>query len=189
MKRILFLIIIITTIAASCTNKKEPDLKESLKIAITPYITSEIKKEGEIDSISIVRVDTITEKKRFVLLSTILSNKVDQGNAALDAQMKVLKLIKKQYNILPNEMYKAEYEDKSKEFDVLNFRVQAIIDSSKMFLQKSIKADSITFLAYGVAGYAHYTKASNIVKQEPFYLFVNKDFKIIENKDFIKSHP
>jgi predicted nuclease with TOPRIM domain len=189
MKRILYLLII--TIATSCI-KKEQDLKDKLKTAIIPYVGSVLKDSCIVDSISVNKIDTITEKKRLMMAIGV---RADYADRYIENAIKTNKLKRERLYLydeigLNNKILKSEAEKLLEELNQNEKEYKKMQDTINNLKEKVSKTDSTLLNVFGVEGVVHYTKTeNNTSKTQPFYFFVNKDFKIIENKDFIKPQP
>lgn len=191
MKKIIYLLIITSFIATSCI-KKEQDLKDRLKIAIKPYVSSILKDSCIVDSISVNKIDTITEKKRLMIA---IGTRTDYADRYIENAIKTNKLKRERLYLydeigLNNKILKSETEKLLEELNQNEKEYKKMQDTINNLKEKVSKTDSTQLNAFGVEGVVHYTKTkNNTSKTQPFYFFVNKDFKIIENKDFINPQP
>lgn len=179
MKKILLLSIL--TLMFSCVEK---DIKEQSKEAISKYVSSQIGVES-ID-LKVYKVDTLTEKKRLSIKANEIYDKFYRNEAPiLEILEGAVARNKEYYNEYPSQ-FKNSYEKSLKELQDKRVELMPILNEIEDLEQKSKKADSTSLIAYGVYAVVDFTTKENVAKSDSIRVILNKEFKVIEKKDFVK---
>lgn len=172
----------------SCKNEdpKEELEKKAFNNVKAFVIDGITKNGGKLDSISLVKIDTITEKSERQLLFNIILEKYKNINTTLETELNGMRLTKG----ISEDLFKIHKSKFDKATDSANI-LRPFIET---FDQNQKKADSVKILKYGAT---FYVKASDPKTKEGYentgsLILFPKDLTIIDKssyeKDLIKKY-
>ncbi|MCT3673587.1 hypothetical protein HZQ94_10355 [Elizabethkingia anophelis] len=185
-KFLLYTILGLSIISCKKENPKEELEKKALNNVKAFVIDGLTKNGGKLDSISLVKIDTITEKYERLILLKYLNEKYRKLNLILDEEVNGMRLTKGVSETM-FDMHKSNF-DKAKDSIAI---FKPFIET---FDQDQKKADSVKILKYGAT---FYVKASDPKTKEGYentgsLILFPKDLTIIDKpsyeKDLIKKY-
>ncbi len=164
------------------------DLPKQLHEPVTNYVQSLIAPGDKIDTMIIFNVDTATERTKQQYRYAKYVESWERLVPLLEAKAARNKLQTDICNSFPNDLNaRKNLEDgiveRKKWFEE---EVQPIISQMSEADSLSKIADSTSFLAYIAHVMVKYTQSNSVQKTDSIEVLVNKDLKVIEDKDFIK---
>lgn len=181
MKKYLFFFL--TAIVLSCSKKEliETQKKEITDIALN-YLNNNIIENGfpdKIDSLKLIRIDSVTESHQVLLLTNFITYKFKKFN---NEQEKILNDMRLYSNIDASDLMEIRNSDYNKIKDSFNYY-------NNIFEKiKNKKTDSIKVLNYyaTLISKSHNIK-TNVARQDSIYIIFNNQNQIITEKEYIKQ--
>lgn len=198
MRKILFILFV--TVILACKSKNE-EIKEKIENNGFHFIKTnflELKKLDEsmddIDSIKLLKIDSITEKNNLAILYSNLGDEFDtykeRSEEALNNQNKILREIKL-YTLLED---KALIDIARKDFKESQEKSQVLIDSIKLIDEQMEridnlykKSDSTKFVNYGAKFLIQIRKKDRSVLKDSLYFYFDLDGNPIKTIDHVRT--
>jgi len=185
-KFLLYTILGLSIISCKKENPKEELEKKALNNVKAFVIDGLTKNGGKLDSISLVKIDTITEKSERQILFNFVYQKIKALNSTLETELDGMRLTKG----ISEDLFKIH---KSK-FEKANDSINLFKPFAETFKESQKNADSVKILKYGAT---FYVKASDPKTKEGYentgsLILFPKDLTIIDKssyeKDLIKKY-
>lgn len=198
MRKILFILFVIVIVA--CKSKNE-EIKEKIENNGFHFIKTnflELKKLDEsiddIDSIKLVKIDSITEKNNLAILYNNLGKEFDtykeRSEEALSDQNKILREIKL-YTLLED---RALMDIARKDFKESQEKSQVLIDSMKLIDEQMEriddlykKSDSTKLVNYSAKFLVQIRKKDRSVLKDSLYFYFDLDGNPIKTIDHVRT--
>ncbi len=165
MKKSVFLFILLATLLTSCLEKTP---KEQIETVVNIYVEDMLKDEPnaqyQIDSI---KIENITEKDR-------LENEAVQAKILVKRKLEKAKELGKDYQILPTNSTKAEFE-------ALQAEILKLGENAQKWAKEAQTADSIQLLYYDVTAKGTITAPNGVQKNATIPFHISEDYKIIKD--------
>jgi len=154
--------------------------------AIRPYIASKIGEGNKISDIEVFKVDTATQLQQIEYHAEFLYNLIEKKAPINKINAEALeRTIKMFQQSNADEYFSNRVKEVKAEYDkYYNEEIKPSMDELDVLQAQSKKADSTKFLAYRANAVLKYVTASNAQKIDTVVVLLNKDFKVIERKDF-----
>lgn len=165
-------------------------LKERMRIAVTPYVESELgvdlkKKEN---TLTIVRIDTLTEKNRLQIKGQEMLEELQVGYLPfIELQQHAVNQYMLLYKIHPDKKVRNEIDNAVREYSEIEAKAAPLIKELEEVIAKEKIADNKQFVAYKVNALLSVENQGRLIKTDTLGIIVSKDLKIIKRKDFIKN--
>lgn len=186
MKKVLFLLIIITT---SCKNNQDEVNLKLKQVAESHYtsILHEEDKGNKIDSFIVLKIDTLTAHDCAEMKIKNLEMLLHFESKELENLKELVRASKNMYEIVHSDQMSMEYEKSVKDFKEKVEIFTNDVDMRDTLISKLKNTDSTAFLYYHVKALVKYTTPNNIQKTiDEAHVIVTKDYKVIELEDIIK---
>ncbi|MGI8635645.1 MAG: hypothetical protein ACR2KZ_09605 [Segetibacter sp.] len=191
-------IVSLTVLLTSCKSEKqkvEESSLESIRTYLDVNLVKEIDDFKSLDSLRIIKIDTITEKQELKLPIEYAINSATHYNRLTNLSIEMAKN-KQTIANLGSTIYggyvnKLEHESAAEERE----KVKKYNDSAKLLLnmadslqKKQSKADSTTLKYYAVKCLIQYTKKDMTFEKDTAVIPVSKDFRVVEYKQITKQY-
>lgn len=186
MKRIVLLILGFVVLSAFAVQES---LKARMLTAVRPYVASELKidfseKENEL---TIIQIDTLTEKKRLQLKGLALVEELEIDHQPfIELQRYAVNQYMQLYKIHPVANVRKEIDHAMREYNEVQQKAEPLMKELEHIIEQEKKADNTTLIAYSVKALLQRTTETNTSKIDTLGIIVSKDLQVIEKKDFIK---
>lgn len=165
-------------------------LKERMRIAVTPYVEAELgvdlKKEE--NTLTIVRIDTLTEKNRLYLKGQEILEELQVGYLPfIELQQHAVNQYMLLYKIHPDKKVRSEIDNAVREYSEIEAKAAPLIKELEEVIAKEKIADNKQFVAYKVSALMHIHTKDRTIKTDTLGIIVSKDLEVIKRKDFIKN--
>lgn len=187
MKRVLFLVIGFVVLSSFALQESLPD---RMRKAVTPYVESElgIDLKKEENKLTIVRIDTLTEKDRLQLKGQDLLEELQIGYLPfIELQQHAVNQYMLLYKIHPIKNVRDEIDKAVREYSELEAKAAPMIQELEEVIAKEKLADYKQFVAYKVSALLQVQTATHTIKTDTLGIIVSKDLQVIKRKDFIKE--
>lgn len=159
-------------------------------VAVSPYVESELgidlkKKEN---TLTIIQVDTLTEQDRLNIKGNEIIDILKRDHLPF-VQLKQYAVNEYQelYKTHPVPAVQKKIDEAVKEYTLVQAKALPLFNEFDKIVASAKVADNKTFLAYKVMALLKHVKKNNTIKTDTLKIIVNKDFHVIEKKDFIKG--
>lgn len=164
--------------------------KERMRIAVTPYVEAELgvdlkKKEN---TLTIVRIDTLTEKNRLYLKGQEILEELQVGYLPfIELQQHAVNQYMLLYKIHPDKKVRSEIDNAVREYSEIEAKAAPLIKELEEVIAKEKIADNKQFVAYKVSALLSIKNQGRLIKIDTLGIIVSEDFQVIKRKDFIKN--
>lgn len=176
----------------SCSNNKNNSndivsLKVSLKKSLITYFTTnldllenEIGGNISIDSIEILKIDTLTEKTILIYKYNLLLDEIETNSKIMKLEIEKIRL-QKEIGVYENRTLKELAENDIKEMQYKMNREKQKLDSLNTLINQN--PDSLIFKYYGVTSKVTLTAPDLTQMSKESYLILTPEFKVKRIED------
>lgn len=186
MKQLLTICLLTTLLACNSTMQKQADLKKSITPVLNRYVKSLLDSTDVLDSLQIIKVDTLTSKKLEYIIYNAYSDKLDELKNSITKLADAVKQLDamNDYVGMPRQKIAP-----STAGDITKILAQqkALDSLLQLHAQRSKTADSTNFLNYLVTYHIVYSNKAGVQKNGDLEDIVTPDFKIKQRGDYLEK--
>lgn len=150
----------------------------------------EIDSTYSLDSFMLVRIDTLTQRDKYVAMADPVIERMKEINEELEDLVKSYKSNMQLVNLSSGlsaalyNNYKVEADDDKREIDKLGQEGKMLAAKHDSLMGLSRTADSITPVAYQSVSFYQFRRKDGSVKKDTAFIILNKDKNIIKREEF-----
>ncbi len=178
--------VFIIFLLASCQVNKQEQLHSKIEPALKKYVAAITP--GKIDSLSIVKIDTLNDREIEFLKAVQYKNVVEELQAKFDEEIKDAKFYSQMQDISYSIHAANVLKDKREELTKLKDGI-VLNDSLRIIsFDKALRADTTNFLGYIARFRLKFSDTITLVQSsiDNGEVVITKDFKIMEKSSLIK---
>ncbi len=165
MRRLTYLIpifIIVSLVFCSCKNTPEIKIEEKIDSSIRAYLKNNIPETHSIDSLNIIKIDSLTETEYLFMYKEFLTNTMDVLNAEMNAAHKA--------------------GDEQTMYDKIDMigSANGVYNSILNQLERLLKNEDTTFFMYFVHTKAYFSISNELKEIQDLGFPIDTAFQVVE---------